>query len=280
MVSVSGDHDRVDSFLSSESGMLTWRSILSRRDWLRASTLIALCGTAAGLRAQEDAASRGFAVVELFTSEGCSSCPPADRNLADIQAAAHDQQQPVYVLSYHVDYWNDLGWEDPFSREPATRRQREYAGLFGGDRIYTPQMVINGTTEFVGSDRRRSSAEIALALSRPATGRIDVAATADRGRITVHGTAARVGGDELVVTALVKRHGEQSVTAGENAHRVLRHVNIVRDFRVAPVESGRPIEATFEAPAGFLADEYRVVVFTQARMGPMSAAADCEIREP
>lgn len=91
------------------------------------------------------------AVVELFTSEGCSSCPPADKLLRTIQAESKD----VYVLSYHVDYWDRLGWKDPFSQAAFTERQRDYAQQFNLESIYTPQVVINGVKEFVGSDEQR-----------------------------------------------------------------------------------------------------------------------------
>ena len=94
---------------------------------------------------------KGFAVVELFTSEGCSSCPPADDLLAKIQ---HDYKDSlVYVLAWHVDYWDHLGWRDRFSDHLFTNRQRWYADLLHVRSIYTPQVVVNGTTEYVGSKR-------------------------------------------------------------------------------------------------------------------------------
>ena len=94
-----------------------------------------------------------FAVVELFTSEGCSSCPPADNLLGEIVKDAQKGQQRVYCLSFHVDYWNSLGWRDPYSDPAFSRRQREYARAFESVQVYTPQMVVNGSTGFVGSDR-------------------------------------------------------------------------------------------------------------------------------
>src|SRR5262245_48953789 len=103
------------------------------------------------------ASASGFAVVELFTSEGCSSCPPADRLLADLA-----KRPGVYALEFHVDYWNSLGWRDPYSAAAYSDRQRMY-----GDDIYTPQMVVNGTNLFVGSNRARAEAAIAAGLSAP-----------------------------------------------------------------------------------------------------------------
>ena len=98
-------------------------------------------------------AEPGFAVVELFTSEGCSSCPPADALLAEQVRDAREHGRPVYCLAFQVDYWNRLGWADPYSDAGFSRRQNDYAQAFQSDRVYTPQVVVNGTEEFVGSDR-------------------------------------------------------------------------------------------------------------------------------
>ncbi|MCA9557144.1 MAG: DUF1223 domain-containing protein, partial [Myxococcales bacterium] len=114
-----------------------------------------------------DATAPGFAVVELFTSEGCSSCPPADANLARLLKAAGDR--PVLGLSWHVDYWDRLGWKDPFSSDAATARQNAYAKAWGTRRLYTPQMVVNGRDEFVGSSEAQADAAVAAALKGPAT---------------------------------------------------------------------------------------------------------------
>ncbi len=96
------------------------------------------------------AVNKGFAVVELFTSEGCSSCPPADELVARIQKEYKDQ--PVYILAFHVDYWNRLGWRDVFSNAGYSARQSEYAKYLNLPQVYTPQIVVNGKKEFVGSE--------------------------------------------------------------------------------------------------------------------------------
>jgi hypothetical protein len=100
-------------------------------------------------------------VVELFTSEGCSSCPPADAYLSELS----QQRSDILPLAFHVTYWNSLGWKDPFSLDVATQRQAEYGRRFG-DGSYTPEMVVDGTTAFVGSDR--SSAEVAIRKAKDA----------------------------------------------------------------------------------------------------------------
>jgi len=93
------------------------------------------------------------AVVELFTSEGCSSCPPADRILSRLTAETQRDHRRIYTLSFHVDYWDRLGWRDPYSSSANSDRQRQYAELMKLQSVYTPQMIVNGRIEFVGSDQ-------------------------------------------------------------------------------------------------------------------------------
>ena len=101
-----------------------------------------------------DDATKPIVVVELFTSEGCSSCPPADKLLSRIVDDANDHVE-VLALSFHVDYWDYIGWKDPYAKSTFTQRQRAYARKFYSSQIYTPQMVVNGKHEFVGSDQRK-----------------------------------------------------------------------------------------------------------------------------
>src|ERR1700743_69163 len=110
----------------------------------------ALASTAfinARLLKKVNAADKGIAVIELFTSEGCSSCPPADELVAKIQKENKDK--PVYILAYHVDYWDRLGWKDSFSNADFTKRQNSYAKVLRLQSVYTPQIIVNGKTEFV-----------------------------------------------------------------------------------------------------------------------------------
>src|ERR1700685_382630 len=106
----------------------------------------------------------GFVLIELFTSEGCSSCPPADALVARIQE--ENNNKPVYILSFHVDYWNHLGWKDPFSSAAFSDRQKNYANRLNLQSVYTPQVVVNGQTEFVGSDEDRMKNAIENSLQK------------------------------------------------------------------------------------------------------------------
>jgi hypothetical protein len=177
----------------------------------------------------EAAGSNGVAVVELFTSEGCSSCPPADGVLGELAAG----NRSVYALSFHVDYWDDLGWPDRFASPEYTARQRSYARSFGGAGLYTPQMIVNGVEPFTGSDRARAERNVLHALAHaaqvPLAIRVRAAASHS---ITVDYDALDAPADALIEIALVEHAVSSDVHAGENAGRRLDHTNVVRAFEV------------------------------------------------
>ena len=163
--------------------------------------------------------SRASVLVELFTSEGCSSCPPADRLLEQLDAHA-------VVLSEHVDYWNHDGWTDPFSSAEWTARQETYGRRFKLDGPYTPQMVVDGSVQFTGSNVTRAAHELALAKDRPkAAVRLERTGTGVQVKIE----SARTGAG--VFLAVADDSGESQVGAGENRGRKLHHVAIIRSLR-------------------------------------------------
>ena len=173
-----------------------------------------------------------FAVVELFTSEGCSSCPPADRLLARLVEEAESNGERVFLLSFHVDYWNDLGWADPYSDPAFSDRQRDYARALE-ERTYTPQMIVNGQTVFVGSNEARARRAIASALRRPAAASLSLRPVLDGRTLTV-GVDGQIAAGVEVHLALVARDVSQRVRRGENAGRTLPHANVVRAFTTVP----------------------------------------------
>ena len=195
------------------------------------STLVGVA-SADGLKGA-DASS--VAVVELFTSEGCSSCPPADIVLSDLAQAS---DRGIYALAFHVDYWDELGWHDRFASADNTARQQTYAHAFGRREVYTPQMVVGGIEQFTGSDRDRAWAAITRALSRPPNVRISLRLRAtgpDAMRVSYEAPGAPIG--SMLNVAAVERAVSVSVRAGENAGRTLRHVNVVRAFVTTHVTS-------------------------------------------
>jgi hypothetical protein len=180
-----------------------------------------------------DDTSRTPVLVELFTSEGCSSCPPADALLERL-----DRSQPVngaelIVLSEHVDYWNDIGWKDPFSSHEYSERQSAYAAHFGLGSIYTPQMVVDGHFELVGSDERRATQAIERA-TKVTKIPVSISLTDER-TTTVHIETGPLppsipAESASVFLAIADNSDESRVSRGENAGRTLKHVAVLRDL--------------------------------------------------
>ncbi|MFN0101693.1 MAG: DUF1223 domain-containing protein [Bryobacteraceae bacterium] len=197
-------------------------------------------------------------VVELFTSQGCSSCPPADALLAVL-----DKDPNVLALSEHVDYWNHLGWRDPYSSSAFSARQQRYARRFGQDGPYTPQMVVDGRVQFVGSDARQARSAITQAGMGPKVP-VTLVREGDSVRVTVPALPAggKTKSAELWV-ALVRPEGAAEVSRGENNGRTLRHVAIVRSLAKAGTatrEAG--VAHTFTLPPAE-GGAWRVVAFLQ-----------------
>jgi hypothetical protein len=176
-------------------------------------------------------------VVELFTSEGCSSCPPADALLARLSEGQVAGGIQLIALEEHVDYWNDLGWTDPFSSADWTSRQYDYARSLGNGNAYTPQMVVDGTVEFVGSRTQQARESILKAAGKAkipvvlaqgnadGTGKGNLSAKVGRLEGTTKGDAAEVW------LAITETGLHSSVTRGENAGEELRHAAVVRSMR-------------------------------------------------
>src|SRR5215831_9267378 len=164
---------------------------------------------------------RGTVVVELFTSEGCSSCPPADALLTRLGQQRTKNAQ-VIPLGFHVDYWDRLGWRDRFSSHTYTQRQEDYASRFRLDGPYTPQMVVDGAAQFVGSDSGHAQNAILQASARPQTAEVQLTWTAP-GKLLVHVTASENSAPADVRLAITEDNLSSKVAAGENDGRVLHH---------------------------------------------------------
>jgi hypothetical protein len=199
----------------------------------------------------------GFAVVELFTSEGCSSCPPADDFISSLPAT---YPTGVYVLSFHVDYWDRLGWKDPFSQASFTQRQKQYKDILMLNSVYTPQAVLNGKIEMVGSDSIRLRQTIDMLLAQTSNPPIDATAHANNtSSVTVDFTLTGKKQGTLQA-ALVQSQASTDVKNGENAGRRLHHANIVRELKSSNRKTG---SLTLAVPAGVRATDCKVIVFLQ-----------------
>jgi hypothetical protein len=220
---------------------------------------VSLCLVLAGGPAEAD---EHPVVVELFTSEGCSSCPPADALLAELA-----RRPEVLALSFHVDYWDRLGWKDPFSSPAATQRQQRYADLLGLATVYTPQIVVDGKWQAVGSSR--AEVERALGSARRDREEVPVALAVDHGKAQISlGPGGNGVSAAVMLIGFDHRHVD-AVSRGENAGRSLAHVDVVRRFEEVATFDGRPstIEAAMPSPCD------RVAVIVQARDGRVLGVA-------
>ncbi len=174
-----------------------------------------------------------FALVELFTSEGCSSCPSADLFFSNLTTEVRQKNIPIYTLSFHVDYWNHLGWKDPFSQEVFSDRQRQYARIQNTDSIYTPQMIVNGTYAFSGQRGDLAKQAIDKVMSKPpkATINFEILDQSDQNAIKLSYSIKGVPKETLLHIAIVERGLDTHITAGENAGQTLSQDNVVRNFR-------------------------------------------------
>jgi hypothetical protein len=171
------------------------------------------------------------AVIELFTSEGCSSCPPADKLLSETVKNSENGNRKIFALAFHVDYWNRLGWKDSFSTKQFSDRQGMYAEALHLNGVYTPQIVVNGTREFVGSDKSSLNEALLKAVSKKSSVGFSVLkATSSGNHVNVSYILNGDYTDSRINFALVSIHESTFVKSGENHGRQLEHTNVVRQF--------------------------------------------------
>lgn len=200
-----------------------------------------------GLMAGPAFAATRPVVVELFTSQGCSDCPPADALLRHVKATDPD----VLTLDLHVTYWNNAAWTDPYSFPAATDLQDHYASLRGSTEVYTPEAVVDGTEQFVGSDRATMSAAIAKARAAiAADGAVPVSVSAADGTVSVH-VASGAGTDTGTVWLFgFDPEHTTRIQGGENGGAILTEVNVVRSITKLGAWNGQPLNISIKAPAG------------------------------
>lgn len=209
-------------------------------------------------------------LLELFTSEGCSSCPPAE-----VLLSKYDSEQPfggaeVVTLAFHVDYWDDLGWKDPFASPLFTQRQQIYDRKFRTGEIYTPQMVIDGDIQFIGSREKDAKKAVTAALKQK-KGNLSVSMDGDTAKIEY--SEMPVVEDATLFVAIAEDGLGSTVDAGENAGSTLSHVSVVRKLvassRVPNGEKTGKTEVKLTAEDGWNREKLRVVVFIQENRSRM-----------
>lgn len=218
-----------------------------------------------GFFPQKSLAEDAPVVVELFTSQGCSSCPPADELLREMS-----KRPDVIALAFHVDYWDYIGWKDTFGNPEFTLRQKGYAHAQSARTIYTPQFMIAGQTAIGGAHPQEIDALIAEAATRPENVRIQVV-LADEGRIRISASPlARLQGPVQINLVRYLPRAEVSITRGENKGRRIDYANVVTSWQILGTWSGRG-ELSVEAP--YSGDERGVVILQAAGFGPILSAA-------
>ncbi len=211
-------------------------------------------------RAAAPRPAAGPVVVELFTSQSCSSCPPADALLAELSRTRPD----ILALDFHVTYWDRLGWKDPYSLPQATQRQRRYAEHFGRDGVYTPQLVAGGRHQAIGSDRAGVLAAIAAAAADGAAATLRL--QRDGAGLLLEAGAGH-GSGQLLLVGFDPAHTTR-VGGGENGGRALTEVNVVRSIVPAGPWRGEAVILHATPPAG-----ERTALLLQADDGQVLAAA-------
>ncbi|ETZ24121.1 thioredoxin family protein [Pedobacter sp. V48] len=202
----------------------------------------------------------GFVVLELFTSEGCSSCPPADELLAKVQRAAGDK--PVYALSYHVDYWDNQGWRDVFSNPDYSKRQYDYASKLRAQ-VYTPQVVVNGKTEFVGSNESAMNYAIESSLTGSSVSTLQLQGKQQGGKMTLsYQVTGKTSEDELLI-AIVQKKAVHQIKRGENEGRTLRHAQIVRSLQTFQLDRSENGQLSLELPKAYNTAGWEIIGLLQ-----------------
>ena len=220
-----------------------------------------------------NSSAKGVAVLELFTSEGCSSCPPADDVLRDL---AKDSN--IIALSFHVTYWNRLGWKDSFSQKIFDERQYAYGEKFQANGVYTPQAVINGATEMVGSKKTQVVQAVKNALETPSKVQISLEKKVEKGDINVkYKLSGNVPKDAVLQFALVESAFSTRVKKGENEGRTLKHDNVVRDFE-ARKASDTEGTLSFFPLSGWQLKNCTVIAYVQEKkLGMIIGAAQVKV---
>jgi len=229
-------------------------------------------------------------VVELFTSEGCSSCPPADALLKELSEQQKTDDVQIVALEEHVDYWNQLGWRDPYSAAEFSERQDDYSHVFGTDGVYTPQMIVDGQQEFVGSRSMAAREAVQKAAGQPKA-EIELLATANApsGKPTFEVQIKSLNGISLhgateLWLAVTEKGLQTDVKAGENSGETLKHAAVVRSLRKIdtirePAGYGRQFQATVEP--GWRKENLTVVVLlTEKSTRKIIGAATTPLNSP
>lgn len=211
-----------------------------------------------------DKSTKQTVLVELFTSEGCSSCPPAERVLAKLETEQPFAEAELITLAFHVDYWNNLGWKDKFALPLFTQRQKAYDRKFQTGKIYTPQMIVDGDIEFVGSKMDIAEKAIKKSLENK---KAEIQIDAVDQKLKVKITDIPKHEDASVYLAFAEDDLSSDVRRGENAGKNLKHVSVVRILqaigRIMPQDKSFELETNLQIQTDWKKENLKAIVFVQ-----------------
>ena len=232
--------------------------------WIVSGTVVGLLITLGSGSSSGESTAAKPVLVELFTSEGCSSCPPADALLRSLDSTQPVPGLQLIVLGEHVDYWDDLGWRDPYSSHAFTVRQQTYADRLRLASPYTPQMVVDGNLEFVGSDRERANQAFERARALPKVMVRISSVKIEEGNLRAHVETDLSPSKAEVFVALALEHAQSQVLHGENGGHRLEHVSVVRSLTsVGKIAKGQRFSKDVSLGLDAPGQPYRVIIFVQ-----------------
>lgn len=203
-------------------------------------------------------------LVELFTSEGCASCPPADRVLSELDKTQPDANAEIITLSLHVDYWNNLGWRDRFSSPMYSQRQKIYGQKFNIDSIYTPQMIVDGARQFVGSNFAEANKAIGESAKLPKA-KIELSDSENNLKVKISDIPAHENATAFL--AVAEDNLSTNISGGENSGRTLEHTSVARELRplgrILSADNEFETETILQLQSGWKKENLKLVVFLQ-----------------
>lgn len=240
---------------------------------LAAALLAALAFSVFGRPSIATAENKPLVVVELFTSQGCNSCPPADAFLGELA-----QREDLIPLSLHIDYWDYIGWRDPFASPALTERQRAYADALSLPYVYTPQVIVQGRYDIAGN--RRDEILAAIEKARATQSNLSIEIERDEvEKVKLSAGHAPPEGATIWLAVFDRKH-ETEVSRGENAGKLLKDYNVVRIFERLGTWTGEAMEIPMDLQAAGVSSHDRCAIIVQAgRNGPVLAAAAIDIRQ-
>jgi hypothetical protein len=214
------------------------------------------------------------AVVELFTSEGCSSCPAADELLKEMSGIRSNEGKEFIGLSFHITYWNHLGWTDSYSNEAYTDRQKKYQATLRIPQIYTPQAILNGEEEFIGSNPVAFREALVSMEDRKSVYAINASLQQIGNVLTISYELNKEPKNELLNIAIIEKLTERKIARGENKSRTLKHFNVVRDFKTVDLKKTDSI--SLPVVEGLQKENMSVVLYVQQKKS-MKIITACKI---